>query len=286
MGIIRDFKNLFWAKKAVTESATEKAIDKTKEVGADIVDKAAEAWDKGKEKLTEVTNEIVDKASELWEREKDKGESGAETTIGGTRREEFTNRKDSWTPGQDSSASGPTDLEKAGEKIGHAAAKAGEKIGDAWDKAKETGKEVLDKAVDTSDKVWEKAEETGKDLWSKAKTTAEKAGQKFEEGVDKMLEKAEALDQKIEEERKKIDPDGDGWADKSVREKLNETQPLKGKDDFFERAARYAEGDYSMGKPQVVNDDGTTSPDESRTELPPLPEKDLFDDAILDDEGK
>ncbi len=103
-----------------------------------------------------------------------------------------------------------------------------------------------------------------------------------------MLEKAKALDKTIEEERQKIDPNNDGWADKPINEKLREhDSTLKGKDDFFERAERYATGDYSMGKPVVVKDGETTPEDEGMTPLPPLPKKDdIADDAILDDEEK
>jgi hypothetical protein len=99
-----------------------------------------------------------------------------------------------------------------------------------------------------------------------------------------MLEKAKALDKKIEEETDKVDANRDGWADTTVKDKLKEHEStLKGKDDFFERASRYAEGDYSMGKPVVTKKDDTT--EEGMTELPPLPKKDDFaDDAIIDDE--
>ncbi|HSF89964.1 MAG TPA: hypothetical protein VLA46_11135, partial [Saprospiraceae bacterium] len=161
----------------------------------------------------------------------------------------------------------------------------GENAAKTWDKVKEEGKEILDKAVEKSDKVWEKTEEVSEDLWNKAKDVAGKVGQKFEEGVDSMLEKAKALDKKIEEETDKVDANRDGWADTTVKDKLKEHEStLKGKDDFFERAARYAEGDYSMGKPIITKKEET--PEEGMTELPPLPKKDDFaDDAILDDEG-
>jgi hypothetical protein len=72
--------------------------------------------------------------------------------------------------------------------------------------------------------------------------------------MDSMLEKSKELDKKIQEERDKIDPNRDGWADQTLHDKLKEhDSTLKGKDkdDFFERASRYADGDYSMGKPTV-----------------------------------
>ncbi len=100
-----------------------------------------------------------------------------------------------------------------------------------------------------------------------------------------MLEKAKALDEQIEAETDKIDPNRDGWADTSVRDKLKEHEStLKGKDDFFERADRYADGDYSMGKPVVTKRDSEETDEEGLTPLPPLPKDDIADDAILDED--
>lgn len=272
MGILDDFKRLFWAKKAVAESAAEKAAEKTREVAGDFVESAGQAWHKGVEKATELKDDLTEKASELFEK-KD------------ARPDAPTPSPDSWVPRQ---ASEPSGLEKAGEKIGHAAAKAGEAIDKTFDKVKAEGKELIDDAVKTSDKVWEKAEEVGSDLWQKAKTTAHKAGEKIEEGIDHMLDKAKKLDAEIEAENRKIDPNQDGWADQSLRDKMKEhDSTLKGKDDFFEKASRYAEGDYSMGKPIVVKPEGTGDAEEpgGTVPLPPLPKKDDFaDDAILDEE--
>ena len=110
--------------------------------------------------------------------------------------------------------------------------------------------------------------------------------------MDSMLEKAKDLDKKIEEETDKVDPNRDGWADKTLKDKLKEHESeLKGKDkdDFFERAKRYSEGDYSMGKPVATNPEKKDEEiaDEGMTPLPPLPKKDDFaDDAIIDDDDK
>jgi len=271
MGILDDFKRLFWAKKAVAESAAEKAAEKTREVAGDFVESAGQAWHKGVEKAGELRDELSDKASELFEK---KNAAAAPPPS-----------RDSWAPNQPAE---PSNLEKAGEKIGQAAAKAGDALDKTLDKVKTEGKELLDDAVKTSDKVWEKAEEVGTDLWQKARTAANKAGEKIEEGIDHMLDKAKKLDEEIEAEKRKIDPNQDGWADQSLQDKMKEhSSTLKGKDDFFEKAARYAEGDYSMGKPVVVKPEGESGDDEpgGTVPLPPLPKKDDFaDDAILDEE--
>ena len=274
MGFFSEIKRLLWVKKAVAESAADKAVGKGREIGEDFAEKASDAWMKGKEKAEDIGEKIVTKAKEGFEDVKE-------------RAADLWDKKDDWTqkdtPKDSASLTGDTPKHGLGEKLGDAAEKAGHTAEKVWDKAKEEGKELVDKAVKTSDKVWEKAEEVGGDLWSKAKDVAEKAGEKLNEGVDSLLEKAKALDKTIEAETDKIDPNRDGWADKPIHEKLKEHEStLKGKDDFFERAERYSEGDYSMGKPVVVKTDKTDDT-EGLTPLPPLPDEDGVDDAIIDE---
>lgn len=272
MGFMDEIKRLFWAKKAVAESAAEKAAEKTHEVAGDFVESAGEAWHKGVEKAGELKDQLADKASEVWEKGKEKAG--------------FTATGDDWSPKE--SGAQPSGAEQVGEKIGHAAAKLGDSLEKGYDKVKSEGKELLDDAVKTSDKVWEKAEEAGSELWQKAKTAAEKAGNKIEEGIDHMLDKAKKLDETIEAERNKIDPNKDGWADQTLQDKMKEHESnLKGKDDFFDKAARFADGDYSMGKPVITRSSGDSPAEEpgEPVPLPPLPRKDDFaDDAILEDD--
>jgi len=270
MGIFDEVKRLLWVKKAVAESAADKVGEKGREMGEEFADKASETWTKGKEFAEDLGEKIVTGTKE--------GFKEAKEAVS-----DLWDKKDDWSqntpPPTVKSEDGSAAFNK-GEKLGENAAKT-------WDKVKEEGKEILDKAVEKSDKVWEKTEAVSEDLWNKAKDVAGKVGQKFEEGVDSMLEKAKALDKKIEEETDKVDANRDGWADTTVKDKLKEHEStLKGKDDFFERAARYGEGDYSMGKPIVTKNDET--PEEGMTELPPLPKKDDFaDDAIIDEgDGK
>ncbi len=268
MGIFDEVKRLLWVKKAVAESAADKAAEKGAEIGEDLANKASDTWNKGKDFAEDLGEKIVTATKE--------GYQDAKEAVS-----DLWDKKDDWTqktPPPAEKTEAETPAFKTGEKLGENAAKT-------WDKVKEEGKEILDKAVEKSDKVWEKTEAVSEDLWNKAKDVAGKVGQKFEEGVDSMLEKAKALDKKIEEETDKVDANRDGWADTTVQDKLKEHEStLKGKDDFFERASRYAEGDYSMGKPVITKKDETS--EEGMTELPPLPKKDDFaDDAIIDDEG-
>ena len=271
MGIFDEVKRLLWVKKAVAESAAEKAVEKGGELTEDLSEKASETWEKSKAFAEDLGEKIVEKAKEAKESVVD-----------------LWDKKDDWTPKEPPPADKlNADAIKSGEKPAESNSKLGDQVEKTWDKAKEKGEELLEKAVKTSDKVWEKTEEVSEDLWNKAKAAATKAGEKIEEGMDSMLEKAKALDKKIEEEKDKVDADRDGWADKSLKDKMKEHETtLKNKDDFFERAARYADGDYSMGKPVITKKEkgDETVDDEGMTPLPPLPKKDDFaDDAILDE---
>lgn len=274
MGIFSEIKRLLWVKKAVAESAAEKAAEKGREWGEEFAHKAKDTWNRG----SDSTEEPTEKLTARPRNENVETRSTASDNV--TKSEDWTQR---------SFSDRADDTESTAHRVGDRLGETAEKIGDAaektWDKAREEGKELLDKAVKTSDKVWEKAEDVGEDIFAKAKELAGKAGEKLYEGVDSLLEKAKALDKTIEEETDKIDPNRDGWADKPISEKLREHgSELKGKDDFFERADRYAEGDYSMGKPVVIKSDGDEDNTEGMTPLPPLPKEDIADDAIIDDE--
>ena len=80
------------------------------------------------------------------------------------------------------------------------------------------------------------------------------------------------------------------WADKPVGEKLREQGPLIKDDDFFSKASKYAEGDYSMGKPVILKKDGEqTPPDKPVDERKAYGFEDadgdgneFIDDAIID----
>jgi hypothetical protein len=277
MGILDDFKRLFWVNKAVAKSAAEKAGDKSREIGNDIAEKASDAWEKGKVVAEDLGQKVTTKAKETYHDAKEYAS-------------DLWDKKDDWTQKKEPEMKAEgADPIKTDENM----KKPVEESDKTWDKAKDTGKEILDKAVKTSDKVWEKAGDVSEDMWNKAKEVAGNLHQKVNETMDSMLEKSKELDKKIEEEKDKVDANRDGWADKTLHDKLKEhdtTLKGKDKDDFFERASRYADGDYSMGKPIVSKPTQEDNPEdlhEGETPLPPLPKNDDFaDDAILDDDPK
>src|SRR5688500_7330629 len=73
MGIINDFKRLFWVKKAVAKSAADKAAEKVSEFGEDIADKASSAWEKTRDKAEVLGEKFTSKreSSDNWEKKED-----------------------------------------------------------------------------------------------------------------------------------------------------------------------------------------------------------------------
>ncbi|HQU55637.1 MAG TPA: hypothetical protein PK643_21545, partial [Saprospiraceae bacterium] len=154
----------------------------------------------------------------------------------------------------------------------------------AWDK----GGEALDKFGDVAENVGEKVISKGKDLVEKAKHALDNP----QETVDSISDKLKDVDKKLKDAVS--GNAGDRYADTPITESLNKQGSLlKDKDDFFSKAEKFAEGNYSMK--------------EEKLELKPLSEEDLkkakqgnvkgfedndgdgdeiIDDAILDEDDQ
>lgn len=264
MGILNDFKKLFFAQKSVAKSAARKAGEETKEFAEESFEKIKDFGEKVADKTVDAYEDVKDYTSEIFDdiMKKKEANSSASANAG-------TNTNASANLNTNPSEKTTPPVEKKESTV---------------DKAVEMSDKAWEKAEDISEKVWDKAE----DLAGKAKEMAKKVGEKVEEKIDDMLHKAKELDEKIEAERKAIDPNNDGYADKSVHEKLREQGSLlKDKDDFWSKADQYAKGDYSMGKPVVV--DKTDPAHDDKLDLKPLKDikkdgENLIDDAeIVDD---
>ena len=259
MGILNDFKRLFWAKKSVAKSTAhkvgkeakelaEEGYEKVKDFSIKVADKAEDAFEDAKD----YTSDLMD---EVWKKKEES--TGASTSAGSTTGTGTTESSSARTSGTEP-------------------------------KQKDS---VVDKAVEMSDKAWEKAEDVGEkvrtkaeEMAAKAKEMAKKAGERVDEKIDDMLERANALDKKIEEEKDAIDKNRDGFADKPLNEKLREHDSLlKDKDDFWSKADQYGKGDYSMGKPVVVKPEKT---EDETLDLKPIKgfkDNDGDGDSLIDD---
>jgi len=275
MGFIDDMKKLLWAKKAVAKSAAKKGAKEFQDITSE-----------GYDRVKDFTDDVTDKAEDAFDKAKDYVSSKTESSSWEKPEEDFVP-----SSGSDSETVAPiSDTMKkaaqAGSKKFEQAKKAGS---EAFDQAKKTGGEVLDKAVDMSDKVWEKAEEIGEkvaeaDIPGKAKDLVDKVTEKVNTKMDDMLKKAEELDETIEEERKAMDADDDGYADIPTHQKLRDQGSLiDDKDDFWSKADSFAAGDYSMGKARVVGTDDTMNEDTDDGPLKGFADNDGDGDPLMDD---
>lgn len=235
-----------WLKRALfgAESLAKSGIEKGKEAGA-------EALEVSREKLGNIQDEL----SESVEAAKDK----------------FENLFD------DVSDSAGSAISKAKESASDAAKSIN------LDKAKETGQKIMEKGgeyaskagekleaatediVEASDKAWEKIADVSSNLYDKAKAKAEDIGEKIGDKVDDMMEKAEAMEAEDAAYDAKH-PTGI-YEGESHNEKL-EGSLLDDTDDFFAKAAAFADGDYekaSEGKMTIEEAPSSTPVEDDRT---------------------
>lgn len=270
MSFLNDMKKLFFAKKSVAKSAAKKSAEEIKEA-------SEEGYDVMKgfgEDVAEKANKTLEDVKKYMSRKKESDWDAPEEEI-------VPDGKKS--PGAESDTVDPIS-----ESMKQAS--GGGRKNPHLEELKKTGKETLDKAVETSDKFWEKAEDVGKKageeglkLGKKVEDKARDIGEKISDKLDEMVEKAEKLDKTIEEERRAMDADGDGFADTPTHEKLRQQGSLlKDKDDFWSKAEKFAEGDYSMGQARVVGKDDSVKKSDSGN-IKGFDDADGDGDSLVDD---
>ena len=171
---------------------------------------------------------------------------------------------------------------------------------DVGKKAMAAGSTLIDKAEDLSEKAWDKggealdkfgdvAENVGEKVLSKGKELMDKARHALdnpEETVDSISDKLKGVDKKLKDA---ISGNaGDKFADTPITESLNkQSSLLKDKDDFFSKAERFAEGNYSMKEDRLELkplEEHDSKPAEGEADT--TPEGEMIDDAILDEGGE
>ncbi|MBK8491817.1 MAG: hypothetical protein IPL49_13250 [Saprospirales bacterium] len=327
MGIINDMKKLLFGAKAVGKSAANKAVDAGKEAGEELMERSGEMFEKAKDKAGDVLEKARDIAEDVGgkiltagEKAYDSAKSFAEDVTNDIFDEKEPEPKPTETKPADTTASHPpiTDpdllLEAPDEpqepeinpllkKAASTAEKVGEKVLDAGDKA-------MEKASELAEKVGEQLKTKGEDMLHTFKGAAEKASDKFEALFDKAQEEAakeEAESSIVKDAKKTIDETTSQMEDfmskaKEFTDEPPKTSPnlgkseLAGKDDFFEKAKRFAEGDYhGTGK---KTEEGKITLSEDPTHEPKKKDNGgaikgfddldgdgdhLIDDAIIDD---
>lgn len=208
MGFLSEIKKLLFVKKSIAKSAAEKTSEYGKEKASEFIDSAGNVIGDLSDKTTGLRDSVLDKAGDY----KDKGF------------EKLSDIGESLSSNETIQNLGDT-----AEKIGDKVLNVGE---DVYEKLENVGGDAFEKAKDLSETLGEKVMEGGSILADKAKEVGAEAKDKF----DDLVEKAQ-IDAEIEKNTPKKE-----FADTPID---LEDSLLDDTDDFFSKAAKYADGDYS-----------------------------------------
>lgn len=264
MGFFNEIKKALFGAKAVSKSAANKAADYGKEKGADFLDSADDFLGSAKDTASDVGSTMKEKGSELF----DKAKNAA-----GDLTESFSEKAGEFVEGAKDVANKTYDSLAENEmvnKAGDVAENVGGKILDAGKKfeekagavAENVGGVILDKGSDLVEKGKDLSENIGEKIHDIAGDVSEKAkdlGSTIMDKTNDLVEKANAeaakhdLENQIDEattlgERLEKHIKGKDILDQKDPpigyDKLNESL-LDGKDDFWSKAEKFAQGDYS-----------------------------------------
>ena len=277
MGFFNEIKKVIFGAKAVTKSAADKAADYGKEKGSDFLDSADDFLGSAKETAGDVGSTMKDRGSDLLGKAKD---------AAGDFTESFSEKASDFVDGAKDVANKTYDSLAENEmvnKAGSVAEDFGEKILDAGKKFEEKagsvaenvggvildkGGDLLEKGKDLSENIGEKihdfagdamdkANDLGGNIMDKTNDLVEKANaEAAKDNLENQIDEATTLGERLENHVK-----GKDILDQKDPpigyDNLNENL-LEGKDDFWSKAEKYAEGDYSgKGKeetPSAAND--------------------------------
>lgn len=330
MSLFGDLKRIFFGAKSVAKHQSERAREVAREKGEEWSEQARDRAERLEEDLEAAGRQAADKArdsfQEFSKRVREEADHAAE------KGQELKDKAEDWlgerlrktapppadptasfsptedepaAPGTDPRAEDPIDFEaglegstseqeprepsafaKASDEMLNQAAKAGheakEKLKEASEKVGEQvlkkGGEWLDKASAAGADLKGKATEKLGDLAQRAKEAAER------ESLDDAIAKAKAAQEQAEARSRAFD------GKEENRDTSDST--LSGTDSFFERAERFAQGDYHNegGKKMRIQDDPDyQKEDKTGGTLHGFTDEDgdgdpLIDDAILDDD--
>lgn len=273
MGFFNEIKKALFGAKAVTKSAVNKATEKGKEAGEELMDRSEVLFEQAKDKAGELWEKAQDKMEDLWEKPAEKSESPGEQMPPQTGSSDSSSVQDRWSkleadlahsrqqgPPPQSAATDagssesaeqsqpqPSEEQRRREEAYREFREAADRVGNQLlDASEEAGRKFMDLSERVGEQLREKggaALETAKiyarQLLDKANEMAEKAKEEAgKDTLDEMMKRAEALSQELEE---KVQQTRDRFAGKTTK---NRDSLLDDKDDFFAKAKRFAEGDY------------------------------------------
>lgn len=251
MGILSELKKVLFGAESIGKSAINKGKDLAEEAGEELL-----------QKTSEIASDIGNKTSGLRDSILEKAQDGIESITDNEALKNITQKtegigKNILETGENLVDKGKETVEQIGKSI------LGEN-NENLEKAKEFTEGIGAKVLDAKDKIVQKAEDTLDDINAKIDQTLEKA--KAEEAAEAATPQKK-LNEILEE---------------------NEGSLMDGKDDFFAKAEKFAQGNYDDSL------DGKISVDQSNI-VPPEPTKaagfddldgdgnEIVDDAIIDE---
>ena len=275
MSFFGEIKKLLFGVKAVGKSQGEKAIDYGKEAGGEILDKTGDIFGKAKDTATDfgssAFDQIKDSATDYGSTMLDKSEDllGKAKDIGGDMLgkagDALSGAKDVAGNAYDSLAESEF-VQSAGSTAENIGGKILDKRSDLANKAGSVAEDVGGKLMDTGNELLGKGAELSENVGGKVMDAADAALERANEIGNDLLEKGDALSQKADAEAAKYNLDNNIDEASSLSDRLeahvkgqdvmNQKDPkigydnlkgdlLDGKDDFFSKASKYADGNYS-----------------------------------------
>lgn len=308
MSVLGDIRKILFGAKAVASSAVNKTVETGREVGEDLVEKSNEIIGKASDAAGELYDKASDKAAELYHAAKDRVEditdSIWETASKRTAAQEpiqtppppkdadeFVASTVFETPTDDSLHMKEDPLSPKPEAEQDIFTKTSEKV---IDTASEVGNKFREKSAEFTEKLKDAAQDVGAKLAEKGSEAIDKAkevGGQLKEKFDNLVEKAsqEAEKDRLQQEAiKAAAAKQEAEWQKRAADK-NDESTLGNMGSFFEKASRFADGDYhNTGNKKPLEDDPNVlelRPDPNYKKDKKDNADDLIDDAIIDEKG-
>lgn len=243
MGIFNDLKKVLFGAKAVTTSAAEKAANAGMEAGGKLMDTTEQYVDQAKQQATNIGTDFTKTASDTIDKAKDLTEGVGEKVL------EHTN--DLWSRAKSAAEEVGGQIVEKSQDIVEQAKSTAEGVGSKILQTEETpnasaatptaspnlADDIIDGAFEADTTT---ATNTTSDVATDMAEQAQAAVAKGKDAIEGILEKAGKMADKLKE---KV---GDDEYTEEVKVGYDNVKGslTDGHDDFFEKAAKFAEGDY------------------------------------------
>jgi hypothetical protein len=247
MGFLSSLKKLFFVQESLAKSSGEKIKDFTKE-------KFDGLKDSGQKGIEEIESNIHTHSSNLKNAFTDVKKDLKKTAK--TVEAEVSHKLSEFSENENIKKAADF-TEKVGNKVLEAGEKTFEKISELGKKMEQPAGEISKKAAEVSEKLGEKLTTAKNEMVQRAKELSDDLGAKFDELTERAMEESEALKNQTKNE----------FSDKTL-----DAGPslLEDKDDFFSKAQKYADGNYSAFSDSETNKSEKDSQSEELVESPDL----------------